>query len=204
MSDDQQRAYLLGDDHSSQRYVDRSDSLNLNNANQADLSSSFHVSNVDDCDLNSPLASWILEVNPLRWLVIDVLWCIAYTVSFVALFWGTKHNFFYTRTFYFTTNIASSISWVLQTALSAYWFWSNLGLVRTIEFVLSLYFVIDALLIILIRDTSNPSKFDVVLDYGVSVVAYIWALKLGIKSYLDAKDGFVSMDVGVQDDPQVT
>ena len=42
---------------------------------------------------------------------------------------------------------------------------------------------------------SNPSKFDIVLDYGVSVVACIWALQLGIKSYLDAKDGFVAMDL---------
>jgi hypothetical protein len=68
-----------------------------------------------------------------------------------------------------------------------------------------LHFGIDALLIILIRDTSNPSKFDIVLDYGVSVVAYIWrALQLGIKSYLDTKDGFAAKDLEVQDDPQLT
>ena len=51
---------------------------------------------------------------------------------------------------------------------------------------------------------ANPSKFDIVLDYGVSVVAYIWrALQLGIKSYLDAKDGLAAKDFEVQDDPQL-
>ena len=189
--------------------IKRAIPLLVHGANQTGLSSSFNVSNnddpvPDDRDLNSPLASWIPEINPLRWLVINVLWCIAYTVPLVALFWRSKHEFFYSPTFYYTVNITSCITWVSQTALSAYWFWNNLGLARTIELALSLYFVLDALLIIFLRDTSNLSTFDVVLDYGVSLVAYIWALELGVKSYLDAKDGFAVVDMGVQDDPQFT
>ena len=189
--------------------IKRAIPLLVHGANQTGLSSSFNSPNNDDAphgdrDLNSPLASWIPELNPLRWLVINVMWCIAYTVPLVALFWRSKHEFFYDSAFYYTVNITSCITWVAQTALSAYWFWNNLGLARTIELALSLYFVMDALIVIFLRDTSNLSTFAVILDYGVSLVAYIWALELGIKSYLDAKDGFAAMDIGVQDDPQLT
>jgi hypothetical protein len=180
--------------------IKRAIPLLVHGANQTGLSSSFNVSNGDDLppddrDVNSPLALWIPELNPLRWLVINVMWCIAYTVPLVALFWRTKNEFFYGATFYYTVNIASCITWVAQTALSSYWFWNRLGLARTIELVLSLYFVLDALLIIFLRDTSNLTTFDVVLDYGVSLVAYTWALELGIKSYLEAKQGFATVDV---------
>ena len=189
--------------------IKRAIPLLVHGANQTGLSSSFNVSNNDDPphgnrDLNSPLASWIPELNPLRWLVINVMWCIAYTIPLVALFWRSKHEFFYDAAFYYTVNIASCVTWVTQTALSAYWYWNSLGLARTIELALSLYFVMDALIIIFLRDTSNLSTLAVILDYGVSLVAYIWALELGIKSYLDANDGFAAVDVGVQDDPQLT
>ena len=178
--------------------IKRAIPLLIHGANQTGLSSSFITSTNEDCDseenptknardLNSPIAHWVPELNPLLWIVITIFWCIAYAVPLVALFWRTKHNFYYGATFYYTVNIASCFCWVAQTTLSAYWFWNNLGLSRALELVISLYFVVDVLLIVCLRDTSNLSNMDIILDYGVSLLAYVWALELGVQSYLEMR-----------------
>ena len=169
--------------------IKRAIPLLIHGANQTGVTSSSLNSSTDlpdGRDSSSPLAQWVPELNPVRWLVVNIIWCIAYAIPLVALFWRTKNEFYYSAAFYLTVNIASCITWVAQTVLSAYWFWNNnLGWARGIELCLSLYFVLDALLIIFLRDTSKLSTADVVLDYGVSLFAYIWAVELGIKTYLE-------------------
>lgn len=162
--------------------------LLIHGANQTGVTSTSGNSStdlLDGRDTNSRLVQWVPELNPIRWLIINIMWCIAYAIPLVALFWRTKNEFFYSAAFYLTVNIVSCITWVAQTILSAYWFWNNLGWARGIELCLSLYFVSDALLIIFLRDTSKLSTADVVLDYGVSLFAYIWAVEIGIKMYLE-------------------
>jgi hypothetical protein len=104
------------------------------------------------------------------------------------------HQFYYTQTFYLTVKIASCILWVLQSTLSTYWFWSHqhLGWVRGIELFFSLYFVVDALFVVLRRDFSQLTTRNIVTDYGIALVAYIWALELGIKASGTKSEGFAS------------
>jgi len=104
------------------------------------------------------------------------------------------HQFYYTQTFYLTVIIASCILWVLQSTLSTYWFWSHqhLGWVRGIELFFSLYFVVDALFVVLRRDFSQLTTRNIVTDYGIALVAYIWALELGIKVIVTKSEGFAA------------
>jgi hypothetical protein len=153
-------------------------------------SSDYHAMVLPDRDASSWIAQWIPELNPIRWLIINGIWCITYAVPLLALCWRDKSHFYYTEVFYVTVNVASCVTWVAQSALSAYWFWSHLGLARGIELGIALYFVVDALFIVFKRNTSNLSTFDIVIDYGVSLFAYIWAIELGIKTYLEMAEGF--------------
>jgi hypothetical protein len=127
------------------------------------------------------LAAWVPELVPMRWSVINLLCSIVYAVPLVALLWRDKSHFYYTQTFYLTVNICSCVVWVVQSALSAYWFWGHLGLLRVIELSLALYFVVDSVMVILHRDTQQLSIMDIIIDYGISLAAYLWALEMSLK-----------------------
>jgi hypothetical protein len=143
-------------------------------------------------DMQSPLAQWIPELSPGRWVIINLIWCITYAIPLVSIFWRSDNEFYYSPYFYLFVNVASCTTWVLQTTLSAFWFWSNLGLVRAIELIISLYFVLDALTVIFLRDISNLTTANIVLDYGVGFLAYVWALEVEIKNFIEM-DGIASV-----------
>jgi hypothetical protein len=159
----------------------------------------YHAMALPGRDANLRIAQWIPELNPIRWLIINGIWCITYAVPLFALCWRDKSHFYYNKVFYVTVNVASCVTWVAQSALSAYWFWSHLGLARGIEMSIALYFVVDAFFIVFQRNTSNLSTFDIVIDYGVSPFAYIWAIELGIKTYLDMAEAFKATTIEDED-----
>mmetsp|Transcript_11478 Transcript_11478/g.19076 ORF Transcript_11478/g.19076 Transcript_11478/m.19076 type:complete len:210 (+) Transcript_11478:73-702(+) len=150
-------------------------------------------------DPNSQLGRWVPEVNPLRWLVVNTCWCITFAVPVVALLWtrDLSRHFYYTQAFYQSVKITSCVLWVLQSALGTYWFWhhEHLGWVRGIELCFSLYFVVDAFLIIFHRDFSQLTKTNIIQDYGVSFIAYVWALELGIKGLVAKSEGFAAKPI---------
>jgi hypothetical protein len=163
--------------------------LILQGANQSGIDSCLQppVEGLPDInhDRQSPWAQWIPELSPGRWVIINLIWCITYAIPLVSLFWRSDNEFYYSPYFYLFVNVASCTTWVLQTTLNAFWFWNNLGLVRAIELIISFYFVVDALIVIFHRDTSNLSTANIVLDYGVGFIAYVWALEVEIKNYIE-------------------
>jgi hypothetical protein len=168
--------------------IKRAIPLLLQGANQSGITSYFQPSVdglVTNRDMQSPLASWIPELSPGRWVIINLVWCITYAIPLVSIFWRSNNEFYYSPYFYLFVNVTSCTTWVLQTALSAFWFWNNLGLIRAIELMISLYFVLDACIVIFHRDTSNLTTANIVLDYGVGFLAYVWALEIEIKNYIE-------------------
>ena len=150
---------------------------------------------------NSCFAWWIPELNPVLWLIINVCICLAYAVPLIVLLAASdsRHYFFFSPAFYLGINIVSCIMWVLQAGLSAWWFWNKLGLVRAVELVLSLYFVLDAFWVIYHRNLEEMATSSIAIDYGIGCFAYVWAVELSIKGFLKQRTSNNSNEAGTKD-----
>lgn len=125
------------------------------------------------------------RTQPRLWLAISFLWCLVYVIPLVGLLWradSVATHFCYSQQFYITVNVASCVCWVVASLLSGYWYWKTLGLSRGIELLISVYFLVDVLIMLCVRDTTRPTTRSIVISYGVSLFAYLWSLELGITS----------------------
>lgn len=136
-------------------------------------------------DTDSWIAYWVPELNPRLWLAISFLWCLVYAIPLVGLLWladSDATHFCYSEQFYITVNVASCVCWVVASLLSGYWYWKTLGLSRGIELLISVYFLVDVIIMLCVRDTTRPKTRSIVISYGVSLFAYLWSIELGITS----------------------